>query len=118
MEKSFKLLFQELFQEELLFQEALLTFNRSLIRHHLDHGDVVYSRAFNKLSHQSLDCLQYSTEIAVTRAIKVTSSEKLFEGLESRKSRLHLGNPCLFYKLIKEKQPAYLFQQIPENNTP
>ena len=24
---------------------------------------------------------------------------------------------CLFYKLIKEESPAYLFQLIPENNT-
>ena len=48
------------------------------------------------------------------------SSEKLFQelGLETLKSRRWLRKLCLFYKLVKEKSPTYLFQLIPENNTP
>ena len=46
--------------------------------------------------------------------------EKLFQelGLETLKSRRWLRKLCSFYKLIKEKSPAYLFQLILENKTP
>ena len=37
--------------------------------------------------------------------------------LETLKSRRSLRKLCVFYKAIKEKPPAYLFQLIPENNT-
>ena len=39
-------------------------------------------------------------------------------GLETLKPRWWLRKLGLFYKLIKEKWPAYLFQLIPENNNP
>ena len=67
-----------------------------------------------------LQSLQYSVEIAVTEAIRGTSSDKLFQelGLEILKSRYWLRKLCLFYKLIKEQSPAYLFQLIPQNKTP
>ena len=67
-----------------------------------------------------LQSLQYSVAIAVTEAIRGTSSDKLFQelGLEILKSRYWLRKLCLFYKLIKEQSPAYLFQLIPQNKTP
>ena len=96
-----------------------MTIYKSFIRPHLDYGDVVYDRASNESFHQSLESLQYNAAIAITGAIRGTSSEKLFQelGLETLKSRRWLRKLCLFYKLIKEKSPAYLFQLIPENNT-
>ena len=68
----------------------------------------------------SLESLQYSAEIAITWAIRGTSSGKLFQelNLETLKSKHRPIKLCLFYKLIKEKSPAYLFQLIPEHNTP
>ena len=44
--------------------------------------------------------------------------EKRFQqlDLESLKSRRWLRKLCLFYKLIKEKSPDYLFQLIPEKS--
>ena len=78
---------------------------------------MIYDRVSNELLHQSLESLQYSAGIWITGAIKGTSSEKRFQelGLEIQKSRRWLRKLCLFYKLIKEQSPAYLFQLIPEN---
>ena len=92
----------------------------SPIRSHLDYGDVIYDRVSNESFHQSLESIRYSAPIAITGAIRETCSEKLFQELnqETLKSRCWLRKLCLFYKLIKEKSPAYLFQLIPENNTP
>ena len=88
------------------------------IRLHLDYGDIVYDRAFNESFHKNLASIQYNAAIATTRAIRGTSSEKLFQelGLESLKSRRWLRKLCLFYKIFHEKSPVYLFQLIPPNN--
>ena len=101
-------------------RKSLMTIYKSFVRPHLDYGDVIYDRASNGSLHQSLESLQYSTAIGITGAIRGTSSGKLFQelGLETLKSRRWLRKLCLFYKLIKEKSLAYLFQLIPENGTP
>ena len=81
---------------------------------------MVYDRVSIESFHQSLESFQYSNETAITEAIKGTSSEKLFQelSLKTLKSRHWLRKLSLLYKLIKEKPPGYLFQLIPENNTP
>ena len=62
-------------------RKSLLTIYKSFIRPHLDYGDVIYDRAYNESFHQNLESLQYSAAIAVTGAIRGTSSEKLFQEL-------------------------------------
>ena len=101
-------------------RKSLVTICKSFIRPHLDYVDVILDWAYNESFHQNLESLQYSAAITITRAISGTSSEKLFQelGLETLKSRRWLRTLCLFYKLIKEQSPAYLFQLIPENMTP
>ena len=91
---------------------------KSFIRPHLDYGDIVYDRAFNESFHKNLESIQYNAAIAITGAIRGTSSEKLFQelGLESLKSRRWLRKLCLFYKIFHKKSPSYLFQLIPPNN--
>ena len=56
--------------------------------------------------------------MAIAGAIRGTSSEMFFQelGLESLKSRRSLKKLCLFYKIVYEKSPSYLFQLIPPNN--
>ena len=58
--------------------------------------------------------------MAITGAIRGTTSEKIFQELrlETLKLRRWLTKLCMFYKLIKERLPAYLLQLIPEHNTP
>ena len=49
--------------------------------------------------------------MAITGAIRGTSSEKLFQelGLESLKSRLWLRKLCLFYKFFHKNLPRIFF---------
>ena len=79
---------------------------------------MVYDRAFNESFHKNLEPIQYNAAIAITGAIRGTSSEKLFQelGFQSLKSRRWLNKLCLFYKIFHKKSPSYLFQVIPPNN--
>ena len=84
----------------------------------MDYGDTVYDRAFNESFHKKHESIQYNAAIAITGAMRGTSSEKLFQelGLESLKSRRWLRKLCLFYKIFHEKSSTYLFQLIPPKN--
>ena len=68
-------------------RKSLVTIYKSFIMPHLGYGDVIYDRAYNESLHQNLESLQYSAAIAITRAIRGTSSEKLFQelGMETPK---------------------------------
>ena len=104
--------------QQILLRQSLITIYKLFIRLHLDYGDIVYDRPFNESFHKNLESIQYNAAIAITGAIRGTSSEKLFQelGLESLKSRRWLRKLCLFYKVFHEKSPSYLFQLIPSNN--
>ena len=103
----------------ILPRKSLVKIYKSFIRLDLGYRGVIYDRASNELFHQNLESLQYSAAIAITGAIRGTSSEKLLQeiGLETLTSRRRLRKLCLFYKLIKEQSPAYLFQLIPKIKT-
>ena len=60
-------------------RKSLVRTYKSFNRPHLDYGDVVHDRAFNKSFHQSRESLQYSVSIAIDAAIRGTSSEKCFK---------------------------------------
>ena len=53
--------------------------------------------------------------LAITGAIKVSSTEKIFEelGLETLKSRRWYRKMSFLYKVLKNESPSYLFQNIP-----
>ena len=89
----------------------MITIYKSFIRPHLDYGDIVYDRAFNESFHKYLESIQYNAAIAITGAIRGTSSEKLFQelGLESLKSRRWLRKLCLFYKIFHKNLPRIFF---------
>ena len=71
--------------QTILPRPTLLTIYKAFIRLHLDYGDTTYDQAYNDSFHQKLDSVQYNATLAITGAIRGTSSEKLFEelGLES-----------------------------------
>ena len=66
-----------------------------------------------------MESLQYNTAIAITGAIRSTSSEKLYQewGLELLRSRKWLRKLCLFYKTYKNKSPSYLYNLIHDRVT-
>ena len=69
---------------------------------------------YNESFHKNLESIQYNAALAITGAIRGTSSEKLFQGLglESLKLRRWLRKLCLFYKVFHKKSPSYLFQLL------
>ena len=58
---------------------ALLTIHKSFIRSHLDYRDIIYDKAFNESFHAKLESLQYNAALAMTGAIRGSSTEKNYE---------------------------------------
>ena len=75
--------------QNVLPRSALLTIYKSFIRPHLDYGDIIYDKAFNESFHAKLESLQYNATLAITRAIRGFSTQKMYKelGIESLKSR-------------------------------
>ena len=67
--------------QNVLPRSSLLTIWKSFIRPHLDYGDIIYDKAFNESFHAKLESLQYNATLAITGAIKGSSTEKIYEGL-------------------------------------
>ena len=97
----------------ILPHSALLTVYRSFIRHHLDYDDVIYDQPENESFSSKIESVQYNRSLAITRAIRGTSQEKLYQdlGLESFRSRW-LRRMHYFYKLIKTQKLLYLSSLI------
>ena len=51
--------------QNVLPRSALLTIYKSFIRPHLDHGDIIYDKAFNESFHAKLKSLQYNATLAI-----------------------------------------------------
>ena len=102
----------------ILPRSALLTIYKSFIRPHLNYGDIIYDQAYNASFHQKLK-LTVKACLVITRAIRGTSSENLFEkiGLESLQLRRWFRKLSCFYKLFKSEYPHYLFKLIPSKSS-
>ena len=93
----------------------LLTIYKSFLRPQLDYGDIIYNQAYNVSFHQKLESVQYNSALAITGAIRGTSTEKLYNelGLENLEKRRWYRKLCCFYKVYKSHSPKYLFNIIP-----
>ena len=100
----------------ILPRTSLITIYKLFARPHLDYGDKIYDQTFNESFHQRIESIQYNVAIAITGAIRGTSSEKLCQelGLESLRSGRWLRKLCLCYKIYKNKSPSYLYNLIPD----
>ena len=103
----------------ILPRSALLTICKSLIRPHLDYGDIIYDQAYDALFHQKLELLQHNACLAITGAIRETSKGKVYEelGLESLQLRRWFRKLSCFYKLFNNEHPHYLFKLIPSRSS-
>ena len=45
---------------------SLITFFKSFIRPHIDHGDMIYDRAYNTSFHQNIESIQCNVALAIT----------------------------------------------------
>ena len=93
----------------------LLTIYKSFVRPHLDYRDIICDQAYNVSFHQKLESTQYNSALAITGAIRRTSTEKLYNelGLETLEKRRWYRKLCCFYKVYKNHSPKYLFNIIP-----
>ena len=95
---------------------ALITIYKAFIRSYLDYGHILYDQACNMSFHQKLESIQYNACLGITGAIRGTSKEKLYLGLESLQLRRWYRKLGMFYKIFKSKTPQYLFKLIPEKH--
>ena len=75
--------------QTILPRPTLLTIYKAFIKPHLDYGDTIYGQAYNDSFHHKLESVQYDAALAITGAIRGTSSENLYQelGLESLQQR-------------------------------
>ena len=99
-----------------LLRKSLITIYQSIIRPHLDYGDILYDQPNNATFCQKIESFQYKAALAITGAIQGTSQEKHLEelGLETLKSRRWLRRLCCMYKIINIGIPKYLTDLIPK----
>ena len=118
MFRDFKLSFNEYFEtvlakvnrgvtilrklQSMLPREVLLTIYKSLIRPHFDYGDVIYDQSYNTF-HAKLQSYQYKAALAMTGAIKGSSTEKLYQelGIEDLRSRRWFRKLCFSTKHLR-----------------
>ena len=94
---------------------SLLAIYKTFIRSHLDYADVVYGQSYKASFREKLESIQYNAALALTGAVRGSSSEKIYQelGLESLKKRRWFRKLCQFYKILESKLPRYLFDIIP-----
>ena len=89
----------------ILSRHSLITIYKTFIRSHQDFDDLIYDRDFNESFHQCLESIQYNGTRTITRTVRSTSCQKLFEelGLETLKSRRWFRKLHLLYKIPHSK---------------
>ena len=73
----------------LLPRQDLVTIYKAFIRPHLDYGDVLYEKAFNKSFQAKMESIQYIACLAMTGAIRGTSRENIYQELGLESLQLH-----------------------------
>ena len=63
-------------------RQVLLTIYKSLVRPHLDFGDIIYDQTNNESFCQKLESYQYNATLAITGAIRGTSQTKIYKKLD------------------------------------
>ena len=62
-------------------RKVSLTIHKSMIRPHLDYGDILYDKLNNENFQDKIEKVQYRACLAITGAIQGTSKEKIYDEL-------------------------------------
>ena len=102
--------------QNILPRPALLTIYKCFIIPRLDYGYFICDQACNLSFHQKWESIQYNAAVALTRAIRGSSREKLYQELDlgSLQLRRWYRKLCFLYKIYNK--PGYLTQLIPTRN--
>ena len=60
---------------------TLVNIYKAFIRPHLNYGDIIYDNPCNEIFCSKIESVQYNVALAITRAIRGTSREKLYHEL-------------------------------------
>ena len=95
----------------------MLKICKSFLSRHLYYGDTIYDRSFNESFQSKLESVQYNATLAITRAIRGSSRQKLYQetGLKLLELWQWYRKLGLFSKLKKIEHLFYLFNTIPKN---
>ena len=93
--------------------------DHTFVRPHLHYGDILLAQIYNSFFHEKLESVQYNACLALTGAIRGSSKEKIYQelGFESLRVRRWYRKLCLFYKVLNNEHPQYLFNLIPVRPT-
>ena len=99
-------------------RSALLIIYKSFARPHLDYGDIIDHKAYNKSFKSKVEAIQYNAALAITGEIKGSLREKLYQelGLESLSMRRWYRKLSLLFTIIKTESSPYLFSLVRNNN--
>ena len=61
--------------QSVLSRITLVTILKAFLRPHLDYGDILYDQVFSISFHDGLKSIQYNACLAITGAIRRTSTE-------------------------------------------
>ena len=92
-----------------LLWKTLLKICKSFVRPSLDYGDAIYDKPFNEFFKTKVEMIQYWAALVITRAIKGTSCDHLYQeiGLESLADRRWSRKMFFFHKIVNRLLPSY-----------
>ena len=93
-----------------LSRKTLLTIYKSFVRPNVDYADIIYDESFNESFKTKIEMIQYRAALAITGAIKGTSSDCLNQeiGLESLADIRWSRKIFFFHKIVNRLLPSYL----------
>ena len=93
----------------------LVTIHKPFIKPNLDYGDILHDQKFNNSFHENLESIQYNAALAITGVIRGSSRETFYQelGFKSLQQQRWYRKICLFYRMMKNQSPKYLFELIP-----
>ena len=99
----------------ILPRQSLVTICKSFIKRHFEYGDIIFDQAVIKTFHDNLGSIQYNTSFTTTCAIKSTSREELYQGLDFKylQQKRWFCQLCTFCKTQKNQSPRYLYNLLP-----
>ena len=103
---------------KVLPEHFLITIYKSLVRTHLDCGDIIYDQPNKGSLNQKIERIQYNPALAITGAIKGTYQSRLYNdlGLESLIFVRWFRKLCTFYKIKTTGLPQNSSDLIPQIN--
>ena len=95
-------------------RHSLKTLYKGFMRPHLDYADIIYNKPNNMSICNKIESLQYNAALTIAGDIRESSKEKLYQelGFKYLSLRRWLRKLCLFYKIIVNKSPNYLYNYV------